>query len=61
MKTISLKALFLNLFPRALAEGAAPEAEPSWLDNAFGDFAEMSVWGWWLLAALMIYNKPFEH
>lgn len=54
MKTISLKALFLNLFPRALAEDAAPEAEPTWLDNAFGDFADMPVWGWWLLATLIV-------
>lgn len=52
------------LFPFALAEDAAEvaeeaaeiveEAAPSWFQTAFGDLADMPVWGWILLAALLV-------
>jgi len=42
------------LYSIARAEEAVTEAEPSWLETAFGDFADISVWGWVLLLALLI-------
>ena len=33
---------------------AAAEAEPTWLQTAFEKFAEMPVWGWVLLAVLLV-------
>ena len=44
------------LFPFALAEEAAEatEAAPSWFQTAFGDLADIPVWGWILLAALLV-------
>lgn len=40
------------LFAVAHAEEAGNE--PTWFQNAFGDFSELTVWGWLLLAALLI-------
>ena len=42
------------LYSIARAEEAVTEAQPSWLETAFGDFADISVWGWVLLLALLI-------
>ena len=44
------------LFRTALAEEAseAAEAAPSWFQTAFGDLADIPVWGWILLAALLV-------
>lgn len=32
----------------------AVEAAPSWFENAFGDLAEMPLWGWLILAVLLV-------
>ena len=40
------------LFSIARAEEAEPQ--PSWLETAFGDFADISLWGWLLLLMLLI-------
>ena len=42
------------LFSVAYAEEAAAEAEPSWFETAFGDFSDLTLWGWLLLAVLLI-------
>ena len=39
--------MILDLITRAVAEEeAVAEAQPSWFENAFGDFAEFPVWAW---------------
>jgi len=39
----------------ALAEEAAVESPaPSWFETAFGDFADMPLWGWILMALLLL-------
>ncbi|MBR2717776.1 MAG: energy-coupled thiamine transporter ThiT [Clostridia bacterium] len=40
------------LFSVAHAEEAAVEASPSWFETAFGDFGDLTIWGWLLLAVL---------
>lgn len=40
------------LFTVAHAEEV--EAEPTWFQTAFGDFSELTLWGWLLLAVLLI-------
>ena len=45
------------LYSMARAEDAveeAVEAQPSWLETVFEDFADISLWGWILLLALLI-------
>ena len=42
------------LFSVAHAEEAAVEAAPSWFETAFGDFSDLTVWGWLLLAVLLV-------
>lgn len=42
------------LLTTALAEGEAAEAAPSWFETAFSDFADLTVWGWVVLAALLV-------
>lgn len=47
--------MILNLITRAVAEEeAVAEAQPSWFENAFGDFAEFPVGGWILVAVLLV-------
>ena len=41
------------LFSLARAEEAIEEAQPSWFQSAFEDFADISAWGWILLLALL--------
>ena len=41
------------LFSVAHAEEAAVEAAPSWFETAFGDFSDLTVWGWLLLAVVI--------
>lgn len=38
----------------AVAHAEETGNEPTWFQNAFGDFSELTVWGWLLLAALLI-------
>lgn len=42
------------LFSTAYAEEASAEAAPSWFETAFGDFSDLTLWGWLLLAVLLI-------
>lgn len=42
------------LFSVARAEEAVAQAAPSWFETAFGDFSDLTVWGWLLLAVLLI-------
>ena len=42
------------LFSVAHAEEAAVEAAPSWFETAFGGFSDLTVWGWLLLAVLLV-------
>ena len=35
-------------------EEAVAEAQPSWFENAFGDFAEFPVWAWIVVAVLLV-------
>lgn len=42
------------LFTLARAEEAVEEAQPTWLETVFEDFADISAWGWILLLALLI-------
>lgn len=47
--------MILDLITRAVAEEeAVAEAQPSWFENAFGDFAEFPVGGWILVAVLLV-------
>lgn len=47
--------MILDLITRAVAEEeAVAEAQPSWFENAFGDFAEFPVGGWILVAVLLL-------
>lgn len=47
--------MILDLITRAVAEEeAVAEAQPSWFENAFGDFAEFPVGGWILAAVLLV-------
>ncbi len=47
--------MILDLIARAVAEEeAVAEAQPSWFENAFGDFAEFPVGGWILVAVLLV-------
>lgn len=47
--------MILDLVTRAVAEEeAVAEAQPSWFENAFGDFAEFPVGGWILVAVLLV-------
>lgn len=41
------------LISSALAEAGAAEAQPSWFQTAFEDFADIAVWGWLVLLALL--------
>lgn len=42
------------LFSVAHAEEVAEESAPSWFETAFGDFGDLTLWGWLLLAVLLI-------
>lgn len=42
------------LYSIARAEEAVAEETPSWFAEAFGDLAEVSLWGWILLAVLLL-------
>lgn len=47
--------MILDLITRAVAEEeAVAEAQPSWFENAFGDFAEFPIGGWILVAVLLV-------
>lgn len=47
--------MILDLITRAVAEEeAVAEAQPSWFENAFGDFAEFPVWAWIVVAVLLV-------
>ena len=47
--------MILDLITRAVAEEeAVAEAQPSWFEHAFGDFAEFPVGGWILVAVLLV-------
>jgi thiamine transporter len=47
--------MILDLITRAVAEEeAVAEVQPSWFENAFGDFAEFPVGGWILVAVLLV-------
>lgn len=47
--------MILDLITRAAAEEeAVAEAQPSWFENAFGDFAEFPVWAWIVVAVLLV-------
>ena len=47
--------MILDLITRAVAEEeAVAEAQPSWFENAFGDFAEFPVGGWIVVAVLLV-------
>ena len=47
--------MILDLITRAVAEEeAVAVAQPSWFENAFGDFAEFPVGGWILVAVLLV-------
>ena len=47
--------MILDLITRAVAEEeAVAETQPSWFENAFGDFAEFPVGGWILVAVLLV-------
>ena len=58
-----MNVLFLSALAEEAAEVAeeaveaveeAAEAAPSWFQTAFGDLADMPVWGWILLALLLV-------
>lgn len=42
------------LMTTAMAEEETASAAPNWLETAFGDFGDLTVWGWVLLAALLV-------
>lgn len=47
--------MILDLITRAAAEEeAAAEAQPGWLETAFGDFSEFPVWAWIVVAVLLV-------
>lgn len=47
--------MILDLITQAVAEEeAVAEAQPSWFENAFGDFAEFPVWAWIVVAVLLV-------
>lgn len=47
--------MILDLITRAVAEEeAVAEVQPSWFENAFGDFAEFPVWAWIVVAVLLV-------
>lgn len=47
--------MILDFITRAVAEEeAVAEVQPSWFENAFGDFAEFPVGGWILVAVLLV-------
>lgn len=47
--------MILDLITRAVAEEeAVAEVQPSWFENAFGDFAEFPAGGWILVAVLLV-------
>lgn len=43
-----------TFIPSALAEDAAAETAPSWFETAFEKFGEFPVWGWIIVAVLLI-------
>jgi hypothetical protein len=43
-----------TFIPSALAEDAAAENAPSWFETAFEKFGEFPVWGWIIVAVLLI-------
>ncbi len=47
--------MILDLITRAVAEEeAVAEVQPSWFENAFGDFTEFPWWAWIVLAVLLV-------
>lgn len=47
--------MILDLITRAVAEEeAVAEVQPSWFENAFGDFVEFPVWAWIVVAVLLV-------
>lgn len=42
----------MNLLTTAYGEEAA--VQPTWFQTAFGDFSDLTIWGWLLLAALLV-------
>ena len=58
-----MRFLFLSALAEEAVETAgeaveaveeAAESAPSWFQTAFGDFADISIWGWILLAVLLV-------